>query len=193
MTTLGGALLLAMVMAVPASAGGNGANQVLPGTNYPPGDGECNAPPGGSAHYAIVMTGDLVGCVYGVVTSYQGPGPSGVYKERAAETFVGTYHGREGTFRMMDTSTRSRPCLGQRSSFGFCKHPIVEGSGTGVFEGVSGRLDFRDDVDDPDDVSYPYKVTSGTSTSDKGRNQTATGPLPRRGSRRVRLRCVGAE
>ena len=155
-TTLGGALLLAMVMAVPASAGGNGANRVS-GIGYPPGDGECNAPPGGSAHYAIVMTGDLVGCVYGVVTSYQGPGPSGVYKERAAETFVGTYHGREGTFRMTENFHAKFDLASGNEIFGFCKHPIVEGSGTGVFEGVSGRLDFRDDVDDPDDVSYPYK------------------------------------
>ena len=30
--------------------------------------------------------------------------------------------------------------------FGRCQHPIVSGSGTGVFEGVEGRLDFNDDV-----------------------------------------------
>ena len=28
--------------------------------------------------------------------------------------------------------------------FGRCQHPIVDGSGTGVFDGVSGRLDFKD-------------------------------------------------
>ena len=31
--------------------------------------------------------------------------------------------------------------------FGRCQHPIVEGSGTGIFEGVSGRLDFKDEVE----------------------------------------------
>ena len=30
--------------------------------------------------------------------------------------------------------------------FGRCQHPIVAGSGTGVFEGVTGRLDFKDDI-----------------------------------------------
>jgi hypothetical protein len=35
-----------------------------------------------------------------------------------------------------------------------CQHPIVEGSGTGIYEGVSGRLDFRNDVEAG---NYPYK------------------------------------
>jgi hypothetical protein len=30
---------------------------------------------------------------------------------------------------------------------GRCQHPIVEGSGTGVFEGVTGRLDMKDDIE----------------------------------------------
>jgi len=28
--------------------------------------------------------------------------------------------------------------------FGRCQHPIVAGSGTGMFEGVTGRLDYKD-------------------------------------------------
>ncbi len=31
--------------------------------------------------------------------------------------------------------------------FGRCQHPLVDGSGTGDFEGISGRLDFKDDVE----------------------------------------------
>jgi hypothetical protein len=31
--------------------------------------------------------------------------------------------------------------------FGRCKHPIVEGSGTGIYEGVSGQLFFKDNVE----------------------------------------------
>ena len=38
---------------------------------------------------------------------------------------------------------------------GRCQHPIVEGSGTGGFEGVSGRLDFKDIIGDP--VTYVYR------------------------------------
>jgi hypothetical protein len=30
---------------------------------------------------------------------------------------------------------------------GRCQHPIAKGSGTGGFEGASGRLDFKDIVD----------------------------------------------
>jgi hypothetical protein len=32
---------------------------------------------------------------------------------------------------------------------GRCQHPIVEGSGTGGFEGARGRVDFKDIIGDP--------------------------------------------
>ena len=31
--------------------------------------------------------------------------------------------------------------------FGRCQHPIVAGSGEGVFEGVTGRIDMKDDIE----------------------------------------------
>ena len=37
---------------------------------------------------------------------------------------------------------------------GVCQHPIIVGSGTGGFEGVTGRVDFKDDVVTGD---YPYR------------------------------------
>ena len=37
---------------------------------------------------------------------------------------------------------------------GRCQHPIVAGTGTGVFEGVTGRLDFKDVVEIP---NYSYR------------------------------------
>jgi hypothetical protein len=37
--------------------------------------------------------------------------------------------------------------------FGRCQHPIVEGSGTGDFEGVTGRFDIKDE----DPVAFPYR------------------------------------
>lgn len=146
-------LLLTLVMAVPASAGGSGATQVS-GIGYPDDEGVCKELP---FHYVIVMTGDLEGCVYGIVTSSKGPGPSGVYKERADETFVGSYKGREGTFRMKENFHAKFDLASENEIFGFCKHPIVRGSGTAAFAGVRGRLDFRDEVSDPASVSFPYK------------------------------------
>lgn len=149
------ALLLTLVMAVPATAGGNGSTQVS-GIGFPddPDTPQCTELP---FHYVIVMTGELEGCVYGLVTSSKGPGPSGVYKERADETFVGSYKGREGTFRMTENFHAKYELPSFVEIFGFCKHPIVRGSGTGDFAGVRGRLDFRDEVSDPADVSFPYK------------------------------------
>jgi hypothetical protein len=35
------------------------------------------------------------------------------------------------------------------------KHPIVEGSGTGGFEGATGRVDFKDIIGDP--VTFDYR------------------------------------
>jgi hypothetical protein len=36
----------------------------------------------------------------------------------------------------------------------FGQHPIVEGSGTGILEGVTGRLYFKDDVEAG---TFPYR------------------------------------
>jgi hypothetical protein len=145
-----------MAVAVPASAGAKGATQVS-GIGFPDVGGECDELP---FDYAIVMTGDLEGCVYGLVNIDEftkGPGPSGVYKERADETFVGSYNGMTGTFRMTENFHGKFDLDSGHEIFGFCKHPIVKGSGTDDFAGVSGRLDFKDEVDDPTDVFFPYK------------------------------------
>ena len=158
LATLVSTLLLTLVMAAPAAAGGNGATQVS-GIGFVPGPGECdNPPPGVNPTYAIHMKeGDLKGCVYGFNPEFKGPGPSGVAKERADEVFVGSYDGHVGTFRMRENwHAKFDPDSGTQV-FGFCKHPINKGSGTGDFEGVRGRLDFRDDLTDPDDPRFIYK------------------------------------
>jgi hypothetical protein len=31
--------------------------------------------------------------------------------------------------------------------FGRCQHPLVAGTGSGVFAGATGRLDFKDEVE----------------------------------------------
>ena len=104
------------------------------------------------ADYALVMSGALKGCLYTFVDHETAQSsPSGTYRETGTETFVGRYGNSEevGTFettyrfeaKYEDVDTLSGEI------FGRCQHPIVEGSGTVIFEGVSGRLDFKDDVE----------------------------------------------
>ena len=94
-----------------------------------------------------VMTGDLNGCWY--TDSFTGRShPSGTYQETGTETFVGCLADGTtcGTF---GTTYRFEAKFAPDGSeiFGRCQHPIVSGSGTEGFEGVSGRVDFKDDVD----------------------------------------------
>jgi hypothetical protein len=94
-----------------------------------------------------VMTGDLNGCWY--VDSFTGRShPSGTYQETGTETFVGcladgTTCGTFGTTYQFE----GKFAPDGSEIFGRCQHPIVSGSGTEGFAGVSGRVDFKDDVD----------------------------------------------
>jgi hypothetical protein len=94
--------------------------------------------------YALVMHGALEGCLY---TDFE-PGvssPSGTYRETGTELFVGSYLGESGTFTTTYRFEAKYDLSGE--IFGRCQHPIVEDSSrTGVFEGVSGELFFKDDV-----------------------------------------------
>ncbi|WP_152616811.1 hypothetical protein [Flavihumibacter solisilvae] len=120
---------------------------------------ECNAPEGVGATFTIRMTGDLVGCVYTFVTDYQ-CSPSGTYREQGTELFVGTYNGQSGTFMTgyrFEGKYEGCPDNGEPLGleiFGRCQHPVIEGSGTGVFSGVTGRLSFKDNVVE---LIFPYE------------------------------------
>ena len=107
------------------------------------------------AHFALLLIGDLEGCLYVTVESSD-CSPSGTYREEGTELFVGTYKGESGTFETTyKFEAKFEDCpelLGE--IFGRCQHPIVNGSGTGVFEGVKGRLDFKDDIETGD---FPYR------------------------------------
>ena len=115
-------------------------------------DVTCDDPEGAGADYALVMTGDLEeGCLY----TFVGPhvsSPSGTYRETGRELFVSLDPKRPGTFettyrfeaKYEDVGMYPDPPIGE--IFGRCQHPIVEGSGTDVFEGVSGQLFFKDEV-----------------------------------------------
>jgi hypothetical protein len=111
---------------------------------------ECDAVSQG-ADFALRMTGDLEGCLYTFVDDFE-CSPSGTYREEGREYFVGTYNGGSGTFRTTyKFEAKYEGCSVNGSAVGAeikgrCQHPIVNGSGTGVFTGVNGRLDFKDDV-----------------------------------------------
>jgi hypothetical protein len=122
---------------------------------------QCPGPPAGYEEFTtypgLVMTGSLEGCLYtNVVASKETP--SGVYLERGEEVFVGSLDGGPvGTFA---TTYRFESKWAPDVSSGVelhgrCQHPIVEGSGTGGFEGATGRLDIKDIIGDP--VTYAYR------------------------------------
>ncbi|MBB4079780.1 hypothetical protein GGR28_002407 [Lewinella aquimaris] len=104
------------------------------------------------ADYAIQLTGDLEGCLFVFVENFA-CSPSGTYRESGREYFVGTYNGEEGTFwTNYKFSGKYEGCnddgtFSGAEIFGRCQHPIERGTGTGVFAGVRGRLDFKDDVE----------------------------------------------
>ena len=117
-------------------------------------EGECTddvvSSKGKPPDFAQVLTGDLEGCIYVFVDDYV-CNPGGVGMERGEEIFVGRYRGGEmGTFRTnyLFTAKFGVDCANYAGQlFGRCQHPIIEGSGTGGFAEVRGRLDFKDDVD----------------------------------------------
>jgi len=132
-----------------------GATQIS-GIGYYATSGECDLETQGAA-YAIRMTGDLEGCLYAFIDDYE-CSPSGTYREEGREYFVGTYNGQSGTFwTTYKFEAKYEDCDGGplgAEIFGRCQHPIVEGSGTGVFNGVSGQLNFKDDIEAG---NFPYR------------------------------------
>lgn len=128
------------------SAGAAGATQVSGTIDGAP----CESPPPDfSAYdYAFPVAGDLDGCVYGVITTARYHEGSGTYQEVADEVFVGTYGSLEGSFEMTENYTAKDGADNVTGLyFARCKHPIKSGTGTGDFDGVTGRLDFKDDTD----------------------------------------------
>ena len=126
-----------------------GANQISGIGTYATTD-ECDDVTVGAA-YAVKMTGDLEGCLYAFVDTYN-CSPSGTYRESGREHFVGTYKGEAGSFwTTYNFESKFEGCAADGAPlgaeiFGRCQHPIVKGSGDGVFKGVTGRLDFKDDI-----------------------------------------------
>ncbi len=154
---LAGALALATalvaakdVSAAPSPALAGGATQIS-GVGFLADDVTCDDPEGEGADYALVMYGDLEGCLYTFIETAVSS-PSGTYRETGTEVFVGSWGDETGTF---GTTYRFEAKYGLAGEiFGRCQHPIVKGSGTGIFEGVTGRLDFKDDIEAG---NFPYR------------------------------------
>lgn len=155
------ALVAAMtlgVLAAPASAADSGATQIS-GVGF--GVTECD---GKTSDVVLEMTGDLEGCLYATVTDFKWIPSSGVYMEWGTERFEGCWDvpGDEdvcGAFATTYKFTAKFPPGGDEPNFaeeihGRCQHPIVEGSGEGEFEGVTGRFDIKDDVETGE---FPYR------------------------------------
>jgi len=135
----------------------SGATQIS-GVGFFDATDECGALSQGAA-FASTMTGDLEGCLITFVDDFE-CSPSGTYREVGREHFIGTYKGESGEFwtnykfeAKYEGCTENGSYVGAEIK-GRCQHPIVKGSGTGVFEGVTGRLDFKDDIEAG---NYPYR------------------------------------
>src|SRR5918995_1978308 len=147
LTVLVAATLLALILAAPAALA-EGATQIsgVGVFDDPPADGDCNDPEGVGDDYALVLTGALEGCLYTFVETAQSS-PSGTYRETGTETFVASDGVSKFTTTYRFEAKYEDVANLSGEIFGRCQHPIVEGSGTGIYEGVSGRLFFKDDVE----------------------------------------------
>ena len=151
LTTLTIIALIGGVFAAPFAARSDGATQIS-GIGTYVGSEECTDL---GASYIYTMTGNLTGCVYASIETSRCT-QGGAYFETGTETFVGLYNGQPGTFRTNYVFTATyRDCSTFTGEIaGRCQHPIAAGSGTGVFEGVRGRYDMKDDVETGD---FPYR------------------------------------
>jgi hypothetical protein len=143
------AALMTILLAVPAGAD-EGMTQIS-GDAVPV--DECD---GRTSLATLQLSGSFEGCWYLTAIEDSRWNPvSGIYREVGTEEFVGCldFEGAEvcGTFDTTFRFTAQFP-PGPEPDFaneirGRCQHPITAGTGTDGFAGVTGRLDFKDDVD----------------------------------------------
>lgn len=99
--------------------------------------------------FTLTLTGSLEGCWYTTVLEVVQTTPSGGYRERGEETFIGCLaDGTNRTCGSFDTTYQFEAKYQTEAPFaeihGRCQHPIVRG--TGGFAGITGRVDFKDDI-----------------------------------------------
>lgn len=152
--------LLALTAPAQAAGPATAAGGQVDGTAYyQVGNGPCPlAAPGGYKEFddypPLVMEGDLNGCLYTLALKSKGSAQDGVYVELGREVFVGSLNGGEAG--MFETTYRFQAKFaGGAELFGRCQHPIVEGSGTDGFDGATGRLDFKDIIEET--ITFVYR------------------------------------
>jgi hypothetical protein len=154
LTALAVVALISVVLTVTSPALAGGATQISGIGFFAVGE-DCTDEEGAGSDFALRMTGDLEGCHYVFVETWE-CSPSGTYRERGTEIFVGEYNVMDGTFEttyLFTAKFEECPDL-DTEIWGRCQHPIVAGSGTGDFDGVTGRFDIKDDIDAG---NFPYK------------------------------------
>jgi len=143
------ACVAAMLMAAPLTASAGKATQIS-GIGYFDVDDLGDSGSAG-ADFALIMTGDLEGFLYVFVETAEYT-PSGTYKETGRELFVSADGSFETTYRFEAKYEDPANLTGE--IFGHCQHKIVEDSGMGAFGGVSGHIDFKDDIEAG---NFPYR------------------------------------
>jgi hypothetical protein len=135
----------------------NGSTQIS-GVGFFDATDACNSA-GQGASFAANMTGDLEGCWYVFVDHFE-CSPSGTYREEGREYFTGTYKGEYGTFWTTYKFEAKYEGCAENGSYlgaeiiGRCQHPLVKGSGTGIFQNVTGRVDMKDNIEEG---TYHYR------------------------------------
>jgi hypothetical protein len=163
LTALAVVALIGVDFTVTSPAIAGGATQIS-GIGFFDEEGDCtdfpnDTGPGEFYEFALNMTGDLDGCLYVHIKTGE-CSPSGTYRERGTEFFVGRdSEGADEGADTFETTYLFTAKLGEcpdlaTEIWGRCQHPIVAGSGTGVFEGVTGRFDIKDDIVEG---NFPYR------------------------------------
>jgi hypothetical protein len=137
---------LLAVLAMPASAGTTQVSGIgVYNTACQPPVG---SPPTNPGDYPpIELFGSLSGCWYTYIESSKF-NRSGTYQETGTELFIGYINGSYGTFTTTYTFTgKFVDETFAEEIHGRCHHPLA--SGTGVFAGAKGLINFKDDVVTP--------------------------------------------
>ena len=136
------ALAAAAALSGAVVSAGSAKNTQVSGSGVFDAAGDCTEIP---SMFTMQISGDLVGCWYTHGWEVVQDTPSGVYAERGTERFIGCLADGTtcGTF---DTEYKFTAKYAPDGSeiHGRCQHPITFGSGD--FAGITGRIDFKDDV-----------------------------------------------
>ena len=137
-------ILFVSVSSVAAAPAGATGNTQISGVGVFTNTAECSAD-SPNVYPPIKMTGGLVGCWYTDRVEVLLTAPSGAYQERGTETFIGCLSDGTtcGTFSTTYKFT-ARYAADGSELHGHCEHKLV--SGTGDFAGITGQVNFKDDV-----------------------------------------------